>query len=245
MIPGLAVLRDYRRGWLPGDLLAGVTVAAYLVPQVMAYATIAGLPPGHRPVGRLPGADRLRAVRLVEVAVHGSGGDHRADDPGGHQVAGRRGPGAVRQTRQHAGPAHRPDGIGGLAAAAGLLRGLAVAPRARRLPGGGGPDHDRRSAPARDRRPGPRPGVLRPGRLVRPRAGPRPADSPSGLPVRSDVPAATTVALAAPAGSAAGGAARHRRGGGAAPGGSQRRRPGPGAAPDGRTAHPGARGAAR
>ncbi len=45
MIPGLAVLRDYRRAWLPGDLLAGVTVAAYLVPQVMAYATIAGLPP--------------------------------------------------------------------------------------------------------------------------------------------------------------------------------------------------------
>src|SRR6185503_8411143 len=45
MIPGLAVLRDYRRAWLPGDLLAGITVAAYLVPQVMAYATIAGLPP--------------------------------------------------------------------------------------------------------------------------------------------------------------------------------------------------------
>jgi MFS superfamily sulfate permease-like transporter len=45
MIPGLAMLRGYRREWLPGDLLAGVTVAAYLVPQVMAYATIAGLPP--------------------------------------------------------------------------------------------------------------------------------------------------------------------------------------------------------
>jgi high affinity sulfate transporter 1 len=45
MIPGLAVLRGYHRAWLPGDLMAGVTVAAYLVPQVMAYATIAGLPP--------------------------------------------------------------------------------------------------------------------------------------------------------------------------------------------------------
>ena len=33
------------REWLRGDLLAGVTVAAYLVPQVMAYATVAGLPP--------------------------------------------------------------------------------------------------------------------------------------------------------------------------------------------------------
>jgi high affinity sulfate transporter 1 len=30
---------------LRGDILAGVTVAAYLVPQVMAYAEVAGLPP--------------------------------------------------------------------------------------------------------------------------------------------------------------------------------------------------------
>ena len=36
--PGLAVLRGYRQAWLRGDLIAGVTVAAYLVPQVMAYA---------------------------------------------------------------------------------------------------------------------------------------------------------------------------------------------------------------
>jgi len=39
------VLRGYQRSWLRGDLLAGVTVAAYLVPQVMAYAEVAGLPP--------------------------------------------------------------------------------------------------------------------------------------------------------------------------------------------------------
>jgi sulfate permease, SulP family len=44
-VPGVAVLVGYRRSWLRGDLLAGVTVAAYLVPQVMAYATVAGLPP--------------------------------------------------------------------------------------------------------------------------------------------------------------------------------------------------------
>ncbi|MCT9108622.1 sulfate permease [Streptomyces mirabilis] len=43
--PGLAVLAGYHRSWLRGDLLAGVTVAAYLVPQVMAYAGLAGLPP--------------------------------------------------------------------------------------------------------------------------------------------------------------------------------------------------------
>ena len=43
-MPGVAVLRHYHRGWLRGDAVAGVTVAAYLIPQVMAYAEVAGLP---------------------------------------------------------------------------------------------------------------------------------------------------------------------------------------------------------
>ncbi|MFE0516046.1 SulP family inorganic anion transporter [Streptomyces sp. NPDC058964] len=43
--PGFGDLLGYRRSWLKGDLLAGLTVAAYLVPQVMAYAGLAGLPP--------------------------------------------------------------------------------------------------------------------------------------------------------------------------------------------------------
>ncbi|MFC5177401.1 SulP family inorganic anion transporter [Nocardioides taihuensis] len=34
----------YRRAFLRGDVLAGVTVTAYLIPQVMAYAEVAGLP---------------------------------------------------------------------------------------------------------------------------------------------------------------------------------------------------------
>jgi high affinity sulfate transporter 1 len=45
VVPVLTGLRGYRRGWLRGDLLAGVTVAAFLVPQVMAYAQVAGVPP--------------------------------------------------------------------------------------------------------------------------------------------------------------------------------------------------------
>lgn len=45
LAPGGTALAGYRRSWLRGDLLAGVTVAAYLVPQVMAYAGVAGLPP--------------------------------------------------------------------------------------------------------------------------------------------------------------------------------------------------------
>ncbi|MFI1648562.1 SulP family inorganic anion transporter [Streptomyces avidinii] len=42
MPPGL---QGYDRSWLGREALAGVTVAAYLVPQVMAYAGVAGLPP--------------------------------------------------------------------------------------------------------------------------------------------------------------------------------------------------------
>ncbi|APA98726.1 SulP family inorganic anion transporter [Nocardia seriolae] len=44
-LPGLTQFRGYRREWLRLDAVAGVTVAAYLIPQVMAYATVAGLPP--------------------------------------------------------------------------------------------------------------------------------------------------------------------------------------------------------
>lgn len=45
LVPGLVMLRGYEWSWLRGDVVAGLTVAAYLVPQVMAYAGLAGLPP--------------------------------------------------------------------------------------------------------------------------------------------------------------------------------------------------------
>jgi len=38
-------VRRYQPAWLRDDLLAGITVAAYLIPQSMAYAGVAGLPP--------------------------------------------------------------------------------------------------------------------------------------------------------------------------------------------------------
>jgi SulP family sulfate permease len=44
-VPGLVQIRRYERSWLRGDLLAGLTVAAYMIPQVMAYAGVAKLPP--------------------------------------------------------------------------------------------------------------------------------------------------------------------------------------------------------
>lgn len=43
-VPGVRVVRTYRRAWLRADLLAGAVLAAILVPQGMAYAELAGLP---------------------------------------------------------------------------------------------------------------------------------------------------------------------------------------------------------
>src|SRR6516225_8362277 len=44
-VPGVAMLRSYRRSWLPKDVVAGLILTALLVPQGMAYAELAGLPP--------------------------------------------------------------------------------------------------------------------------------------------------------------------------------------------------------
>ncbi len=44
-MPGLKRLLAYRRSWLRGDVLAGLTVAAYLIPQCMAYGELAGVQP--------------------------------------------------------------------------------------------------------------------------------------------------------------------------------------------------------
>jgi high affinity sulfate transporter 1 len=44
-VPGVAAARSYERRWLRSDLVAGVVLAAILVPQGMAYAELAGLPP--------------------------------------------------------------------------------------------------------------------------------------------------------------------------------------------------------
>ena len=44
-MPGVRVARTYQRSWLSSDVVAGVVLAAILVPQGMAYAELAGLPP--------------------------------------------------------------------------------------------------------------------------------------------------------------------------------------------------------
>lgn len=44
-LPFLQWLSAYRKAWLKNDLFAGITVGVMLIPQGMAYALIAGLPP--------------------------------------------------------------------------------------------------------------------------------------------------------------------------------------------------------
>jgi high affinity sulfate transporter 1 len=44
-VPGLRALSSYRRAWLAKDIVAGIVLSTLLVPQGMAYAELAGLPP--------------------------------------------------------------------------------------------------------------------------------------------------------------------------------------------------------
>ena len=45
VLPGLQAATSYRRAWLAKDVVAGVVLTTLLVPQGMAYAELAGLPP--------------------------------------------------------------------------------------------------------------------------------------------------------------------------------------------------------
>lgn len=87
-----AWLRDYRREWLAGDLTAGLIVTVMLIPQSLAYALLAGLPPQvglyasllplvayalvgssmTLAVGPVAVASLMTASALQPLAVHGS-----------------------------------------------------------------------------------------------------------------------------------------------------------------------------
>ena len=65
LVPGLRVVSSYQRKWLAKDVIAGVVLTTLLVPQGMAYAELAGLPPitGLYTLDHVPA--RLRGVRAV------------------------------------------------------------------------------------------------------------------------------------------------------------------------------------
>ena len=63
-LPLFTWARGYDRSWLRGDVLAGLTVWAVLVPEALAYATIAGV----SPVVGLLGNDAV-AIGVVVVSA--------------------------------------------------------------------------------------------------------------------------------------------------------------------------------
>jgi sulfate permease, SulP family len=63
-IPGLSLFRNYRGAWLLPDVLAGISVCVVMIPSVIAYAGLMGLPPQHGLYAAL--------VSLVVYAFFGS-----------------------------------------------------------------------------------------------------------------------------------------------------------------------------
>ena len=83
-LPIVGWLREYDRGWLLPDGIAGVTVWVLMVPEAMAYAGIAGVPVQYRAVRHPAGSARLcdqrqqpRAGRRPERFGRGAVGPSR------------------------------------------------------------------------------------------------------------------------------------------------------------------------
>ena len=90
-VPGLRTVRGYERAWLRRDVVAGVVLAAILIPQGMAYAAARRAAGGHGPLhdGRLPG--RLRPLRaLARARARARLLDLAADPRRDHAAAGGR-----------------------------------------------------------------------------------------------------------------------------------------------------------
>src|SRR5262249_13619548 len=62
-LPPVRWLGGYRAAWISGDLVAGVTLAAYAIPVSLAYAGLAGLPPQVGIYGYLLGGLGYRQLR--------------------------------------------------------------------------------------------------------------------------------------------------------------------------------------
>ena len=110
--PGLALLRylppvrwlaDYRMSWLTGDVVAGVTLAAYAIPVSLAYADARRLAAAGRHL-RLPARRaRLCVARLVAPARDRADFRHLADDRRHRRGDGRGRRRALRPDRQPGG----------------------------------------------------------------------------------------------------------------------------------------------
>ena len=82
-VPMIGWIRSYERGWLRGDLIAGVAVAALIVPKNLGYASIAGVPV-RRTLCRRRRCDSLRRVRNEPSDLDWT--EFRTGGGGGHAV---------------------------------------------------------------------------------------------------------------------------------------------------------------
>ena len=156
-------LTGYQRSWLSGDLVAGLTVWAVLVPEALAYAGIAGVSPV---VGLYAGAGRadlLRRVRFVEAPRR------RADGGDGGAVGRRHGRHRGSQRWRRRATDHRPRDhhrvlrSGRRPRPAGLPRVVHLGAGAEGVHHRPRPHDHRGPAPAHLRRPGYRRRLLREG----------------------------------------------------------------------------------
>ena len=116
MLPALQWLRSYDRTWLRGDVIAGITLAAYLLPAGLGDASLANLPPEAGLYACLFAGSGLLAV--LQFAAHGHH-RHVRHFAARRRVARRdrrRRPGPVRRTRRGHGlarGAHRVHRLAG------------------------------------------------------------------------------------------------------------------------------------
>ena len=90
LVPGLRTVRSYRREWLAKDVVAGVVLTTLLVPQGMAYAELAGLPPITGLYTSIMCLLGYAVLRPVADPGARPGLLARADDRGDDPAAGRR-----------------------------------------------------------------------------------------------------------------------------------------------------------
>ena len=111
LVPGLRTVRSYRREWLAKDVVAGLVLTALLVPQGMAYAELAGLPPITGLYTSILCLIGYAVFGPSRILVLGPDSVARADDRGDDPAAGRRRrrPGAGHRAGLDAGAAGRRD----------------------------------------------------------------------------------------------------------------------------------------
>jgi SulP family sulfate permease len=107
-LPVYTWLRGYDRSWIRGDVIAGLTVWAVLVPEALAYATIAGVSPvvglyaapgalflyaafgssRHLVVGPMAATAALSAAAVGDLAGHEGGAGSQVRDRCARRSAG-------------------------------------------------------------------------------------------------------------------------------------------------------------